>query len=1051
MRGQFSIFARLAFLAVSLLLGIIGSNAYLSAQLARNAEAIAIEVQVVTQLRQANSAATTFGDLKYWLADLAVSLLMLSENNANAAHAALLADLVVLEPLAPASVAQIRVEVAALMGLSFQAVEAYSDDQRVLGNSLVAQGQAHIRAVDAALTALVDGLEAQANQQGDAALAAAEHAANRALQISVAAGLGGVLLTLVIIGSITAPLRRVVQAMQALLAGDLSAPIPAGGPDEIGTMNRTLQLFRDSLSERERLAERQLAAEKSLRQTKTQLTEAIEAISEGFALFDADDRLVICNSRFRDMYAGLDLAIAPGIGFAEIAAAMVASKTVAGADDGWLAARLALHRNPAGPFDQARSDGSWIRISEQRCEDGGIVGVFSDITEARAREARLGELVDCLAEARDEAMRATTAKSQFLASMSHEIRTPMNGIIGMSNLLLHTELLGEQADFARTINDSAESLLTILNDILDFSKVEAGKLELERAPFDLRDCVEGALDLVAMPAGKKGLDLAYFIDPAVPERVISDPTRLRQILLNLLNNAIKFTEKGEVVLTISAPDAAVDGVCRLIFAVRDTGIGIAPDRQAHLFQSFTQADASTTRRFGGTGLGLAISQRLVGLMGGVITIESEAGKGAVFAFGLSLPVAPDIRAVQMAEIRPDMKGTRILIVDDNETNRKILSRQAEIWAMIPTAFATPAEALVALQDKRFDVAILDMHMPDMDGVELATRIRGNPALASMPLVLLSSLGQSADHDQAALKAAGFADVLAKPVKPSALLNALMTIASGEPVRVIQRKVAQKDQFDAAFALAVPARILLADDHPTNQKLGRMILKRLGYSADIAASGVEVLQALERQPYDLILMDIEMPEMDGVEATRRILATYPAATRPKIIAVTANAMAGDRERFIAAGMSEYVSKPIRVEALVQAIRAVLAAAPPLPEVLMPELTVEFDAGALDRLLEVIGGDKAALRDLVQSFLEEAPALVARLLAAVAAQDSDMLRHAAHTLKGSAVDFGAAGLGDICRDLEAMGRAGEVAGAADKVAGAKAAYDRAETRLKQMLTA
>ncbi|MEO8242438.1 MAG: response regulator [bacterium] len=1050
MLSRLSIFAKLAILAIVLLGVIIASNAYLAARLSDNKRAIAAEVQVVTQLRQAYSAATKFGDLKYWLSDLAVSLLMLSENNANAAHDALLADLKVLEPLAPDAVAHIRKEVAALMDLSFQAVDAYSNDQRVLGNSLVAQGQAHIRAVDAELSGLVSRLESQAVLQGSGALAAAEGAVGRATQISIAAGLGGILLTLLIIGSITRPLRRAVGAMQALSAGDLSAPIPQGGTDEIGTINQTLVLFRDSLIERERLAARQLAAEKSLQKSQTQLTEAIEAVSEGFALFDADDRLVICNSRFREMYHALDLTIAPGISFSQLAGALAASRLIAAGDDTWLSARLARHRAPEKPFDQERSDGTWIRISERRTEDGGVVGVYSDITDARAREARLGELVNSLAEARDEAMRATTAKSQFLASMSHEIRTPMNGIIGMSNLLLHTELLGEQADFARTINDSAESLLTILNDILDFSKVEAGKLDLERAPFDLRECVEGALDLVAMVAGKKGLDLAYFIDPKVPARVISDATRMRQVLLNLLNNAIKFTEKGEVVLTIGA-SAAEGGHCRVTFAVRDTGIGIPPDRQAHLFQSFTQADASTTRRFGGTGLGLAISQRLIGLMGGQISIDSEAGKGSTFSFGLDLQVAPDIPVVQMADLRPDLKESRILIVDDNETNRKILSRQAEIWSMIPTAVASPAEAITVLNDKRFDVAILDMHMPDMNGVQLATHIRSQTALANLPLILLSSLGQSAEHDQDALKQAGFADVLAKPVKPSALLNALMTIASGEPVRVLQRKVTQKNQFDDSFAQEIPARILLADDHPTNQKLGRMILKRLGYAADIAASGVEVLQALDRQPYDLILMDIEMPEMDGVTATRRIHELYPAEARPKIIAVTANAMAGDRERFIATGMSEYVSKPIRVETLVQAIRTVLAAGPKSQEVAMPDEIPEFDDKALDRLLEMIGGDRDALKDLVQSFLDEGPALVDRMITAVAGHDSDMLRKAAHTLKGSARDFGAAHLGNLCSDLEKLGRADDMAGAADKVARAKVAYARAEDRLKQSLAA
>ena len=922
--ARFSILTRLVVLSGVLLAFLVVTNAHLSSRLSRNADAVDEGAAAIGTLTRANAASAHFGELKYWLSDLAVSLLMRSERNALAAREALAAELAALERVAPGHVAAIRTEIEGLMAQSFRAVDAYTEDQRVLGNSLMAKGQAHIRRVDAELGALVAELEAQAIAKSRAAREEAQAAVRTSTAIVAIAGLTGLLLTLLVVGSITGPLGGLVRAMMRIREGDLDAPLPAPGRDEIGAMTRTLGHFRDSLAERERLTAEREAADAEARRMRTQLTEAIEAISEGFALFDAADRLVICNRRYKDMYARIGMEIVSGIPFPEIAAHVARSGLVATDDpEGWAAERVRRHRAPAGPYEQERSDGRWMKISERRTEEGGIVGVFTDITDVKEREARLRELVESLAEARDMALRATRAKSQFLANMSHEIRTPMNGVIGMSNLLLESGLSAEQREYARTINENAEGLLTIINDILDFSKVEAGKLALERRPFDLRGCVESALDLVAMAAAQKGLDLAYDIEPGTPATIVSDVTRLRQVLLNLIGNAVKFTEAGEVVLTVAAEPAAdpPPGMCRLRFSVRDTGIGIPPDRLGGLFQSFTQVDSSTTRRHGGTGLGLAISQRLVALMGGRIEVESAQGAGSEFRFTLTAPVGEATGAVDLDAARPDLEGKRVLIVDDNATSRRLLSRQTETWSMRPTAIGAPEAALARVAGGgRFDVAILDLHMPGLDGIDLARRLRDTMAGRRMPLILLSAPGVSTVDRREDLARAGFVRVLPKPVKPAPLLETLARVFAGEPVRVTGRPAVPAPALDAAMAGRLPLRILLADDHATNQKLGRLILGRLGYRPDIAANGREVLEAAARRPYDVILMDIEMPEMDGMEATRRLLTGPARGTRPKIIAVTANAMDGDRERFLAAGMSGYVSKPIRVEELVAALEA-----------------------------------------------------------------------------------------------------------------------------------
>jgi len=614
-------------------------------------------------------------------------------------------------------------------------------------------------------------------------------------------------------------------------------------------------------------------------------------------------------------------------------------------------------------------------------------------------------------EARDLAERLARARSAFLANMSHEIRTPMNAVLGFVELILDTELTTEQRRALELVRSSSEALLMILNDILDYSKIEAEHLELESIPFDVSKVVHATASLLAVRAREKHLELLAEVAPEVPRVMRGDPTRLRQVLMNLIGNAIKFTEQGEVVISVTA--AANDGSATLRFTVRDTGIGIAAENLGSVFREFTQADSTMTRRYGGTGLGLAISQRLVKLMGGEIRVTSEPGKGSEFAFTLSLPVeaAPPTQSMGLAALG----GRRMLVVDDNPTNRRILREMLAAEGIKVDEASTAADGLVALRRTRYDLAILDVQMPDMDGFQLVSQVRADKKLARTKLLMLTSAGQRGDGERC--RELGIRGYLTKPISRADLLEALGTVL-GSPEDAASADVVTRHTIAESRATL---RVLLAEDNPVNQQVAVAMLVKRGHEVHVSGNGREALEAVRARDYDVVLMDIQMPEMDGFEATAAIRALPKGKDLP-IIGLTAHALSGERERCLSHGMSDYLAKPFKAHelfALVEGTSTPKAPAAEAPATVEPPVDLE---GFRMTLREA--GAESALYSIIDTFVRQGPDRLAALATAVASGTGDEISRAAHVYRGAAATIGARELAELLERVETSARAGDI---------------------------
>jgi two-component system sensor histidine kinase/response regulator len=835
-----------------------------------------------------------------------------------------------------------------------------------------------------ALRARFDAFNRAAETLAAARSARAESRGSRSVTIA-AAGAGGGAILLLLLGlylnrAVLLPVRRVGLAARRLADGRRDARVPVSGRGEVAMLAESFNYMAGAL----------VAREEELRVAGDRLDGILEHATALISIKDVDGRYLLVSRRWAEA-AGHEVPNIIGRTDAELMPGRHAAPSRAADMQVMRTGEVMEYEREA---ITAAGTATYMTVKfPLKDEAGEVYAIATMATDVSDRKRALAEAVE-----------ASRSKSEFLANMSHEIRTPLNGVIGMTELLLQTDLLPQQREYAQTAASSGEALLGVINDILDFSKIEAGKLELDQHDFDLRDAVEDVCEMLAPQAHGKGLELTAFVADDVPAAVVGDRGRVRQIVTNLVSNAVKFTHRGEVSVRVELA-ALEGGEATLRFEVADSGIGIEPVALDTLFESFSQADTSTTRRYGGTGLGLAISRQLVQLMGGDITAESQPGQGSRFSFTVRLPAPATARPTRPSRAAVPA-GLKVLVVDDNATNREIVQTYLASRDVAGATAGSGAEALAVMhaaarEGAPFAVVVLDAHMPEMDGLDLAAAIRQAPSLRGARLVMLTSTG---DHRERA-RELGISTYLTKPVRRARLLEAVADVA--EPERPVPAVAAKP---------ATGVRILIAEDNEVNQLVIVTMLAKRGFDVDVAADGAEALAKLAHGDYAAVFMDCQMPNVDGYEATGRIRAHERDGRRLPIIAMTAHAMAGDRERCLDAGMDDYLSKPLRPDALDAVLERWLGLAP-VAEDAPAEVQVAADALIDAARMRTFRDDYPDIVDqLVDLFVQSTPPLLGELRTALDGGDHDELRRTAHKLKGSCQNIGATFMATICRTLE-----------------------------------